>query len=548
MLIEPDMTPAELGEAGLRWWSNDSITIGWKGHVYLPGETAGAATAARLASLLEAADLASVASRLHGVFGLFVWRKDSRDWQITVDKTGLYKIYFDRKGAGTSFLELVRGRKIGRNRVSEAALAQFLAYGAVFRQKTFVHDIDELSGQEILLLDGEHGVRTVAKRTEAAPDPDAVRQLTEHFGVLAHSLQERRLSVDATGGFDSRLVMCMLSQRNLDFELAISGQDGTPDTDIARQIAQMLDRPFHLVGHDLEDFDQQIAATFRDGDGQTDVRRLHRDRQAALARLRRGVEVISHGGGGEFFRDHYVIQDFPFYGSSRVNVQRYHDLRMLPVPVPAEALSARGHELFQEQTASVLANCREMLSPTNNETYDRIYFLMRAPEHFGHYFSSYINMGLDVTAPLLDYDNVHAAIALSPWRRFFYGWHRKVITANCPELAALPTADGFTASSEPRLMIGDLRAYAATQARRAARKLSQRLTGKAKFYTVGAFIADAAGYMAKLRGSAHLPPTIERLKAVGLLAPDATAESLRDVHVGRALTLGLFLGEVDGLA
>jgi hypothetical protein len=59
-------------------------------------------------------------------------------------------------------------------------------------------------------------------------------------------------------------------------------------------------------------------------------------------------------------------------------------------------------------------------------------------------------MGLDVTAPLLDYHNVHSAIALSPWSRFFYCWHRKMITANCPELAALPTADGLTTSSEPR--------------------------------------------------------------------------------------------------
>lgn len=548
MLLEPGTEPRQQSEVGLRWWSNDAFVIGWKGHVYLSGEVAGSATVERFARLLESAELAEIVGRLRGVFGLFVWRRATRSWQIAVDNSGFYKVYFDSRGAGTGFLELVRDRGLGRAGVSEHALVEFLAYGAVSRGKTLARDIEELSGQEVLSLDEEQGVRRTAKLLDDADGLDAEHAVTEHFAALAHSLRGRRLSVDATGGFDSRLVMCMLSRQRLEFELAISGQQGTSDTEIARQIAQLLDQPFHLVGHDLDDFDEQLAATFRAGDAQTDVRRLHRDRQAALARLSRGVEVFAHGGGGEFFRDHYVIQDFPFYGSSRVNVQRYHDLRMLPVSIPPETLSARARELLTTQTASVLELCREMRSPTNNETYDKIYLHIRAPEFYGHYFSNYINMGLDVTAPLADYYNIQAAIRIPPWRRFFFRWHRHVITANCPRLAALPTADGFTASSEPRLMAGDVRAYAATQMRRVARKLSQRLTGRGRFYTVGAFMADAGGFMGKLRGSAQLPPALERLKAVGVLAPDVAAESLRDAHVGRALTVGMFLGEVDGLA
>ena len=146
-----------------------------------------------------------------------------------------------------------------------------------------------------------------------------------------------------------------------------------------------------------------------------------------------------HGGGGEFFRDHYVIQDFPFYGSSRSNLERYHDLRMSPITFPSQALSPTGRDLFATLRPAMLARFRELLAPTNNETYDRLFLFIRAPEFFGQYFSNYINMGLDVVAPLLDYCNVHAAMALSPWRRFFFAWHRKMITAHCPQLAT--TAD-----------------------------------------------------------------------------------------------------------
>jgi hypothetical protein len=257
---------------------------------------------------------------------------------------------------------------------------------------------------------------------------------------------------------------------------------------------------------------------------------------------------MAHGGGGEFFRDHYVIQDFPFYGSSRVNLERFHDLRMTPVALPHEALSPGGAEMLRALRAEMIARCAALRAPTNHETYDRIYLELRSPEFYGQYFSNHINHGLDVVAPLLDLRIVLAAMRLSPWARFYHGWHRRMLTRHCPELAALPTADGYTASSDPRLMLTDLVAYGRTQLARAMRKTYQRVRGRSRFYTVGAFAADAPGYMARLRATAHFPVAIERLKAIGLLASDATGDSLRDVHVGRALTLGLFLGEVEGFA
>jgi hypothetical protein len=157
-------------------------------------------------------------------------------------------------------------------------------------------------------------------------------------------------------------------------------------------------------------------------------------------------------------------------------------------------------------------------------------------------------MGLDVVAPLLDYRIALVAIGMSPWRRFFHGWHRRVLTAHCPDLAVLPTAEGFSASSEPWRVLADLRAYTATQLQRAGKKASQRLTGRARFHIVGAFVADAPGFMSRLRASPHFALALKRLKAAGILAPGETGAALRDVHVGRAITLGMFLGEVEGFA
>jgi hypothetical protein len=481
------------------------------------------------------------------VFGLLVHDKAEGGWRAATDNAGLYKIFHDDQGASTSFLGLVRARRVGRDRVDPAALVEFLAHGQVFAPHTFVAGIHKLRGRELLELAPGAPPRLRAKALPAAVE-GGTEAVLGRFAALARSLDGRALSVDATGGFDSRLIACLLHAKGLRFELAASGLPGTADTEIAATMARLLGEPFHLSGHDLDDLDASLVATFRAGDGLTDLRRFHRDRQLALSRLGRGVEVMAHGGGGEIFRDYHVIQDFPLYDSRRVAFGRFYDLRQTPVTLPPDALSPAGRELLAALKPATIARYEEHRAPTNSQTYDRVYYFLRHPEFFGQYYANYINMGLDVAAPFLDYDNAMIGIGLGGWRGFFHAWHRRVLTAHCPKLAALPTAEGFSASAEPLRVLADLRAYAATQLRRAGKKASQRLTGKTRFHTVGAFVADAPGFVGRLRGSAHFPVALERLRAAGVLAAGETGAGLRDGHVGRALTLGMFLGEVEGFS
>jgi hypothetical protein len=291
--------PEDLRQSGLRWWENEHFAIGWKGHLYLPGEAAGAPSVARIAATLEGegADFADVAARVAGVFGLFAHDKRRGGWQVAVDNAGLYRVFHDSQSASTSFLELVRARGTGRADLDLAALVEYLTQGQVLGPRTFVAGIDKLPGREILELPDDGS--PARRRAKPLPDvvPGGTATVLERFAALARSLEGRALSVDATGGFDSRLILCLLDDDGLPFELATSGRPGTSDTEVTRTVARLLGRPLHLTGHDLRDLDAELVLTFRAGDGVTDLRRFHRDRQHALARLARGVEVIAHGGG-----------------------------------------------------------------------------------------------------------------------------------------------------------------------------------------------------------------------------------------------------------
>jgi hypothetical protein len=255
---------------------------------------------------------------------------------------------------------------------------------------------------------------------------------------------------------------------------------------------------------------------------------------------------MSHGGGGAHFKDFFCFQDFPRYGSAKVNFGRYYDLRISPVRTPAGYFTARGARFAREVRARSLACFETYRAPTNNESYDRVGYFLRAPEFYGRYCSSYINLGLDVVTPFLEYCNALVGMRLSPWARFFNGWHRRVLTTHCPALAALPTTEGYTASTAPRHLLPDLVGYAGMQARRVAKKTSQRLVGKALFNKLGAATVNDPALLPRVRASSTFAEALERLKAVDILALRLTPAEVRDIHVGRVLTLGLFLGELDG--
>jgi hypothetical protein len=543
-VIDASARPETLGGSSFRWWRGEHVTIGWKGHLYLPGRPAGSASVSALGAALETGDLAVHAPKLHGIYALLVHDSRRGGWQVAVDNGGMYKVFHDETKLATSFLGLLRARGATVSAALPERLVEYIAHGAVYGRGTVVAGIEKLRGDEVLELSPASGkrIRTKAPMTSMGSATDVV---VRHFADLAPSLAGRRLSVDITGGFDTRLIACLLDQHHLEFELAISGRSEAEDVQIARRIATILKRPFWVTPHDVSRLDEELATLFRAGDGLIDLRRFHRDWQNASARLGRGVEVMSHGGGGAHFKDFFCYQDFPFYGSTNVNFERYYDLRIAPVGVPLSYFTHAAAELAEQVRTRTLESFAGYRALTNNESYDRVAYYLRAPEFYGQCFSNYINMGLDVVAPFLDYACAHAGMGSSPWARFFNGWHRRLTTRYCGELAALPTTEGYNASSSLRDLVPNFVGFAGTQLRRGAKKASQRVLGRALFLDMGAATVDVEGFPDLLRGTGTFARALDRLKARGILAPELVPEQVRDIHVGRVLTAGMLLDYLE---
>jgi hypothetical protein len=547
MLIDAQTMPATSEETGLAWWRNERFSIGWKGHLFIPGLSAGRDSIARLADMLARSSLSDVAKDVCGVYCLLVHDGLARHWQIAVDNSSMYKVFYDSRHVSTGFLELLEARRTGAKGISAERIVEFLAHGAVYGAPTLATDVRKLRSDEIIQLPAAGGLELRPKLLPStAGDADEV--VGRHFSDLARSLAGRRLSADVTGGFDTRLIACLLKHVGLEFEAAISGRPEAEDVVIARSVAEVLGASFRLTPHNVANLEDELQTVFRAGDGLTDLRRFHRDWQNACARRSRGMDVMTHGGGGAHFKDFFCYQDFPFYGSQTTNFPRYYSLRITPVNIARSNLTAKAAEIYSELKQQTIEKFETLRQRTNNQSYDEIAFNLRAPEFYGQYFSNYINMGLDVIAPFLDYRSAKSGIDLSPWARFFSAWHRKLITKHCPALVALPTTEGYNASAAMKDLPRNLTGFIGTQTLRVAKKASQRLVGRSMFLSMGAATVDVEGFLDILRGTRRFMNALDRLKAAEILASGLAAGEVADIHVGRILTAGMLLEHLDSHA
>jgi asparagine synthetase B (glutamine-hydrolysing) len=549
MLIDPDRHATPAGDAEASRWSGHRHTILWKGHFYLPGLPAGAVSAERLAAELERAPFEAVCGRLAGIFGLFVWDREAQIWHVACDNFGGYHIFHDEAGrVGTDFFELAAKASARSDAVDPAALVEFLVQGMILGAATLVPGIRKLQADEVLRIDasGSQPPRPslVRKRLEedVPADPGVILR---HVEDLARSAQGLKVSVDVTGGFDSRLVACLLDRHGLAAEAGISGAPDSADVALARPVAERLGLKLHQITQTLDNLTEDLSALLRHSGGLFDIAQLHRDAQAAEARLARGVDLFVHGGGGEFLKDFYCHHEFPFYGRRPASLERLYDLRIAPFRLGPDLLTPAALALARDARARALAAFARHRVPTNHETADRITYFCRSPEFFGYHFSLYVNRGLAVAAPFLDRTCALAAMRLPIWSRVMEGRHRALITELRPDVAALRTTDGYTASSRWRHRLPDLVRYGVSEARRGINKLSQRKLGRALLPKGGAVSIDAPGFKARLRALPAFRQALLRLKKLDVLPDALAAEAVPGFMTGRILTLGMTLDRLD---
>ena len=303
-------------------WENETYTFVWKGLVYIPGIKAGSLSVEHMSHCLsEGKTIAEATLPLKGDFFLMIRDKKQQINYALIDHNGMFQAFYTDRLIGTSYLELIRYLKIKKSDLSKEAIVEFLHLNNIFFKRTFTNCIKKISSEDILTFASDGTIKRLKKPLRPIVQNPMVT-INDFFQNLSNSISKEHVSIDITGGFDTRLIACMLMYYGLDYEVAISGVEDYEEIIIAKEVAAALNKEFHVTYHNIDHLLDDIQLLFTYADGLSNVLEFHRLFQLQRDRKQRGITLSISGPGGEFFKDYWWLQDFPFYNRSMTNITK----------------------------------------------------------------------------------------------------------------------------------------------------------------------------------------------------------------------------------
>ena len=248
------------------------------------------------------------------------------------------------------------------------------------------------------------------------------------------------------------------------------------------------------------------------------------------------------GAGGELFKDFWWLQDLPFYNSKSVKFRRLYDLRIRPISLPANYLTGEVAAAYTDLRERTIDSFSRLRAATNTESYDNVYFFYKMSEFSGRFATSNINSHVGVVSPFLDYDNFLFGASLPRSRRFANLFHRQMLTERCSHLADLITTEGVTASIGTWSMFSDLLGYTVNRSQRLLKKIGERAFRRRWLRLPD---PNSPDMVTRIRQTRSFQSAVRDLKDAGIINADLPTQAIRDVHVGRILTLGMLVSHLS---
>ena len=532
-------TRIEVGTTQFRSLETATHKLCWEGLAYVDGTQAGPPSVAKFVDVASS-DLPGAAATLKGNYFLAMQEKRSGIHHAFVDGSGLFHAFFADSVVSTSFLDLVAVEKLRAVDFNPESIVEFLHFGYLSFGKTFFDRIRRLPAEQIAQISPNGHLSWIPKKActiDVAPECSFDEFLRNFVG----SVSSERISLDLTGGIDSRLLAVCLQYFGLPFELAVSGLENSRDVAIATDVAETLGIELRVTRHDADDFVASLPAMFHFCDGLFDVAQAHNSHQMQSERVRRGITLMLTGVGGELFKDFWWLQDFPLYRCQNPNLKKLYTMRIAPIGLEHSYLSEPYAALSKSYASRFIERLSEYVAESNTQTYDQIYYRVKMRDLVGRFISNHIRL-LPCYAPYLEPAAAAFGYHLPRRDRFFDNFHRRTITRFRPDVARIRTTQsGMTVSSEPGAIAKDLYKYIGNKGYRLARKVAEKAFQKR--YSTN--IPTSPTVYANLRQSGVARRALDRLKERGIIASDLNVEHTKDAYLCRVVCVSMLLDWID---
>ena len=529
--VEADPRSVSIEASGLR--------VHWTGFAFMRGHASGDASLERFAARAATDGVGAAAAELRGLYLALVEDPRRRETCAFVDPSGFFHAFRSPAGAGDDLLALARAGRCTTADLDPESAAELVTQGQVAFGRTTLRPIRRIGAAEIVRLPWSAEAPAIMEKTLPALWTPPGRGLSAQLEQLAPALAGRRISLDLTGGLDSRLLAVALSALGVEFETATVGAAGSEDVRLAARVAAAMGCAHHATLHDPGALPAELDSLLTGSGCQVDPLTSQRELQLQRARAARGVDLVLHGAGGEGLKDFFWQQDFPRYRAARADLRRLWRMRIERPGARSAPLAGAYGEAAARLTASTVERLEAYRVPGNTTTYDRIYFEVRSRDVAGRALTLRSRI-VPTYAPFADLDVQRLAYSLPRRTRAFAGLHRRRLTALAPDIARLPTTDaGMTGSSAGAAIPGDAVRWAGARTLRLAGKLGPAALRRPSPES------PLPPLVRVLRTMPELDAAVQRLRAEGILRPDATADGLADGHAGGVVALARLLEELD---
>jgi asparagine synthetase B (glutamine-hydrolysing) len=154
-------------------------------------------------------DLPSTSEKLRGIYYLFLLDRVSGTGYAFIDPSGLYHAYHTRSATGTSILELAAANGLGPQDIAPEPLVEFFHYGALYFGDTLFRDIRRMDPEHILRIEPSGGIHAMTRTLRDLGIPPT-RTFEQCLAGFTGSIKGEKVSLDLTGGIDSRLLAVVL--------------------------------------------------------------------------------------------------------------------------------------------------------------------------------------------------------------------------------------------------------------------------------------------------------------------------------------------------
>ena len=532
------------GIGDLRCFEDETHKIYWCGLFYTAGSPAGLASITKLAADLRSNHLQQLAAHFRGVFMLLVEDKHSSARYVLVDNTGMFHVFCSSSGISTSFLELAASQGARAADLDPEAVVEFLHFGYTAFGRTLLKNIVKLSGEEIACV-SRTGISLIQK-TLPGFESQPKQSLEDILRDFTSSVAAERVSVDLTGGMDTRALVCILHYVGLNFEVAVRGENTNPDVQIATAVAEAIAKPLHVCHTSVDDLESQLPTVLNICDGLLDVTKAHSALQLQRERVQRGITLMLSGNGGELYRDDWWLQDFPFYARKKANIARFCAYRLLHKDPDHSFLAGNYREISQRYRQRLLQDLSRYVVRGNTQTYDRLVIHFRIRDLIGRLVTNHTHL-LQCYVPFVERDALIFGYNLPRTRRFFDYYFREMATKSSPRAARVWTTRGHVSmSAEWSMMARDFYKYSDDKLTRVKRSLEQKYL-KRHYRSRGKLdvALEPPQLFPMLRLSEPVKRAVARLKDAGILNRDVNTDGLKNEYLGTVLTLGLVMDRLD---